>query len=126
MKLSTLFTFNAVVAVLFALGFLLMPESVLALYDVIADQTAIVMSRFFGGAVLGIGLLAWFAKNTEDSEARKAIVLAFFLSNLVGIAVSIHGQLTGEANQLGWSTVAIYILLAAGYGYFQFSKSKEA
>jgi len=36
------------------------------------------------------------------------------------------GQLAGIANALGWSTVAIYLLLALGFAYFQFMKPGTA
>jgi hypothetical protein len=32
----------------------------------------------------------------------------------------------GVENQLGWSTVAIYLLLAVGFGYFRFAKPVNA
>ena len=35
-------------------------------------------------------------------------------------------QLKGVVNSLGWSTVAIYLLLAIGFAYFQFTKPSEA
>jgi hypothetical protein len=35
-------------------------------------------------------------------------------------------QLKGLVNSLGWSTVAIYLLLAIGFAYFHFTKPSEA
>jgi len=35
-------------------------------------------------------------------------------------------QLKGVVNSLGWSTVAIYLLLALGFAYFHFAKPSEA
>ena len=40
-----------------------------------------------------------------------------------GIVVEAElGQLGGVVNTMGWSTVAIYLLLALGFAYFQFMK----
>jgi len=34
------------------------------------------------------------------------------------LVIALVGQLSGLFNALGWSTVAIYLLLGVGYGYF--------
>ena len=63
------------------------------------------------------------ARNAEASQARKAIVLALSIGYGIGFIVALIGQLGGVVNTLGWLTVAIYLLLALGFGYFQFTKS---
>ena len=50
------------------------------------------------------------------------MLLAYFLGIAIGFVVALLGQLSGMMNPLGWSTVAIYLLLALGYGDFQFVK----
>ena len=125
MKLSILFTINAVVATLFGLAFLIIPAPALAQYGLTADSVTAVMSRFFASALLGYGILAWYARNAEDSPARQAIVIAYFVSNVIGFVVALQTQFTTEVNQLGWLTVVIYLFFAVGYGYFQFAKPKE-
>lgn len=120
MKLSALFTINAIVALLFGLGFVLAPAATLAPYGVTTNEAGILVARLLGAAFLGFSMIAWFARNTEESAARRAIVLGLFLGFAAGFAVSLFGQFTGVVNALGWSTVGIYLLLALGYGYFQF------
>ncbi len=63
-----------------------------------------------------------FGGNTNDSTARRAIVLALFIGNAAGFVVALIGQINDVVGALGWSTVAIYLLLALGFGYFQFAK----
>jgi len=55
-------------------------------------------------------------------EVAKAVSLAFGIGCLVIIAV----QMSGEIGPLGWSTVALYAIFAAAYGYFGFVKGTEA
>jgi len=43
-----------------------------------------------------------------------------------GFVVALINQLSGLVNALGWSTVALYLLFALGYGYFQFKKPDTA
>ena len=72
--------------------------------------------------LIGFALLTWTARNAAASDALKAIVLALFVADGVGFIVALIGQLGNVVNQLGWSTVVIYLLLTLGWGYFQFSK----
>jgi hypothetical protein len=73
-----------------------------------------------------LGLLSWFVRKSGDSEAREAIILALFVGEALGFVVALYGQLSGVVNALGWSTVAVYLLLASGFGYFQFMKPSTA
>lgn len=122
MKLKTLMTINAIVAIVFGVAFVIVPTQAYSLYDITADEQLIYMGQLFGAALIGFALLTWMARNATDSDARKAIVLALFISNGIGFVVALIGQLGNVVNTLGWSTVAIYLLLALGFGYFQFFK----
>ncbi len=128
MKLSTLFIINAVVSALFGIAFVLVPGQVVSLYGVEATATLNYAGQLLGAAFVGFAVLTWSARNSNDSTARRAIVLALFIGNAAGFAVALIGQVDNVVGALGWSTVAIYLLLAIGYGYFQFTKPapKEA
>ena len=80
------------------------------------------MGRYFGVALLGMGLATWLARNTEPSQARNTINLGFFISYIPGFLVSLYGTLSGQMNAVGWLAVAVYLLLVIGFGYIQFSK----
>ena len=122
MKLSMLMVGNAALALLFALGFLLAPERMLSAYGAAGNAELVQMARFFGSAMLGYALLTWLARNVAESTARRAILLSLFLSFVIGLIVAVQGQVSGVVNSLGWLTVALYLVFALGYGYFQFVK----
>jgi len=123
MKLGTFMAIHAFVALVFGIGFVLAPASVLAPYGMVSmDAGAIFMSRLFGAALIQVGLLAWMARTVIDPAARRAVQRAYGGGLVVGFVVALTGQLAGVANALGWSTVAIYLLLALGYGYFLFAR----
>lgn len=122
MKLSTLFTINAIVAFVFGLAFVLVPETSISLYAITLSPGGVIITRLLGAAILGYSVLTWLSRNAEESEARQAIVLTMVISETIGFIVALLGQLSGVVNALGWSTVAIYLLLALGFGYFQFMK----
>jgi len=126
MKLSTMFIIYAVVSAIFGLTFVFVPETALALYGITLSPGGITIARLFGVALLEFAMLSWFVRDAGDSEARKAIILAIFFGEAVGFIVALFGQLSGVVNALGWSTVAIYLLLALGFGYFQFIKPSTA
>jgi hypothetical protein len=75
-------------------------------------------------AFIGFSVLTWLARNASDSDARRAIVLALIVSDGIGFIAALMAQLADVVNSLGWSTVAIYLLLALGFGYFQFVKQE--
>ncbi len=122
MKLSTLLTISAVVASVFGLAFVLVSGPLLSLYDITLNQAGTVVAQLFGAAIIGFAVLNWFSRNVEDSKARRAFVLGNLAADAVGFVMILLGQLAGVANALGWSSVAIYLLLALGFGYFQFMK----
>ena len=124
MKLKHLFTVHSVVALFHGGGFTLAPKLFMSLYGIsLADSEAIFVARLFGAALLIYCFVAWFARDAEDSVARRAIVLGFFLTGIVGAIVSLLGQLSGVMNALGWLVVGLYlVLVGGGYGYFYFIK----
>ena len=126
MKLGNLFAVNAVIAGLFGLAFVFAPAQLLAQYGLAVDAGFGLVAQLFGAALIGYAILTWQVRKTADSDARRAIVLALFISDGVAFVLALMAQLKGLVNSLGWSTVAIYLLLALGFAYFHFAKPSEA
>jgi hypothetical protein len=126
MKLSTFLSIVAVVAVLFGIAFVLAPVETLAPYGVVADRNTAIMGRFFGAALLTVGLIAWFARPITDSVGRRAILIGNLIGDVVGFIVALQGQLNGVTNALGWSTVVIYGVFALGFACFLFGARNSA
>ena len=120
MKASTMFTINAIVAVIFGVVFVVAPAWTLNLYGITSSDPLNYVGQLFGASLLGFAILTFLARNAPASPTRSAIVLALFVSEAIGFVLSLIAQLKGFANALGWSTVAIYLLLALGFGYVQF------
>ncbi len=123
MNLKNLLMINAILAWLFGLAFVLMPADTLGIYGlIILPVASILMARLFGGALLGLGTISWFAQSSGDSDARSAILLGFIVADGVGFFIAFMAQLDGVVNNFGWSTVAIYLLIGLGFAYYRFSK----
>jgi putative effector of murein hydrolase len=113
---------NAILAAVFGVGFVFWPGQVLAQYG----QALEYLGQLVGAALIAFAVLTWSARNTPDSVARRAILLSMFIGDAIGFVVALIAQLGGVENELGWSTVAIYLLLAVGFGYFRFAKRADA
>ena len=122
MKLSTLMIINTTVAAVFGLAFIIAPAPALSLYGVTPNPELNFVAQLFGATLVAFAILTWSARNLPPSEARKSIVLALFVGDGIGFIVALIAQLGGVVNLLGWSTVAIYLILSLGFGYFRFFK----
>ena len=122
MKTNTFFQVAAVLAGLFGLAFLLAPVQTMSMYGVTLDPSGQFIGRYLGSAFLGVAITTWFARNNQGSEAFRAVLLGNFVLSLTGFIVALFDVFTGIGNALVWSTVVIYLLLGAGFGYFYFKK----
>ncbi len=124
MKLSTLFIITAVVALIYGVAFIVVPNSAMGLYGITLDLGAQFLGRYLGAAFLGFAALAWLTRNAETSQARRAVVVSFFVATVLGLLVAIYDKFAGAGNALVWLNVVIYLLLAVGFGYFTFMKTE--
>ena len=122
MKLKVLLIITAIVSIVFGVVFVFIPAQLYSLYGIESGAGLNYMGQLFGAALIALGLISWQSRNATDSDARKAIILAFFIADGIGFVVALIGQLNEVVGSLGWLTVAIYFLLALGFAYFQFSK----
>ena len=119
MKLRTFLTIVAVIALLYAIGLLLMPTFMATTYGMGTSASEILLARFFGVQMLMVGLITWLAKDLTDASVRP-IITGSLIGDFVGAVVALMGTLNGVMNAVGWSAVAIYLLIALGFAYFQF------
>lgn len=122
MRLSTLLLIGGVLALVFGLGFLLVPRPMLTLYGIPTDPSIVMMSRFFGAALVQLGLVLYLIRDVGDLRTQRGVVIGSFIGSVAGLVVALTGQFWGLVNQLGWSTVAIYGLLTLGYGSIMFGR----
>ncbi|HLS56486.1 MAG TPA: hypothetical protein VK052_10440 [Zeimonas sp.] len=126
MKVSSYLAISGVVAILFGLGFLLAPQAALPVYGVPAEPHNLMQTRYFGGAMVWVGLVAWLARKVRDGEALRALLQAGVVGNAVGALISIWAALSGLQNAMAWSSVLIYTLFLLGALYFLASPARIA
>ena len=122
MKLKTILVINAIILGLFGLASLLAPEASATPYGLTLDLVAKHNVQNLGAFYLGLAVLSWMARKVTDTNALRAILLTFFISYNIAMIIAIIDILSGLGNALGWSSVALYLLLLLGFGYYLFVK----
>jgi len=115
MKIGTLLAVNAVISTLFGLGFVLAPAQSLLPYGVELPPAGLIITRLFGAALLGYGMITWLLRRTQDAAVLRSLALSLAVADALGTLISLWGVAAGYTNALGWSTVAIYALLCIGF-----------
>jgi hypothetical protein len=111
MKREIFLAIAGIVAAVFGLSFLFAPDVSLRTYGVPTDPHNLMQSRYFGSALLALGVLWFLARDTQDPIAIRAMLVAALVGNIVGgvISASAVGNLQ---NNMAWLSVAIYGALA--------------
>jgi hypothetical protein len=122
MKLNILLVINAILLGFFGLASLLAPEASATPYGLTLDPLSKHLNQLLGAFFLGLAVLSWMSRKVTDSNAQRAILLAFFISYSISMIISIIDILSGLGNALGWSSVVLYLLLLIGFGYYLFVK----
>ena len=125
MNLRMLFTINVPISICFGATCLLAPEWLISLYGGDLTSEGAYMTRLAGAAYLGFGALAFQARASKSTEFLLALALALFIQDSIGAIVPLYAQIASQLNALGWTTVALYSILALGYGYFRFLKPES-
>jgi len=125
MKLKTLLIIKAIVCLCLGIPILLIPNFVYSIFGATLAAGGVFAAREYGASMIGNLMLTWFARNSQESEARWAIILALFVYDAMGFVVTLIAILTNALNSLGWLIVVLYLFLALGFGYFLLPQRKQ-
>ena len=123
---KTFLAIIGIVAVLYGLGFLLIPEPFNALYGIPPEPHTTLYTRLFGSALVGVGVVEWLAKDFRDWDAVRAVLIANVPLTAIGGLVVLYAVLTGLANALAWTSVLVYALILIGSLYCLMQGEKKA
>jgi hypothetical protein len=126
MKFKSLMIIKAVVCLGFGPLLLFLPAQLLTLLGTAYGPGAALTAREYGAALMGNLMLTWFARETEKSLARKAIILHLFVYDAIALIATLMIQLSGGLNFLGWGIVFVYLFFTVGFGYFLSQEVKMA
>ena len=126
MKLSYVFTYQAVVAILFGLSGLVVPTTLGDMYGASLDKLAQTLAQYFGAAFITIGLIAWFMRNAPESSERLWVVRSLAAGALLGLIPDVLAITNNLVNQLGWLNVVLGLISTIGFGYYGFMKTSTS
>jgi hypothetical protein len=115
---------SGVVYAIFGIIFLVAPNLVLVPLGGMSMEQATEQS--LGALLIGSAVLLWFARDVQDGQAIRAIVLGNLVANALVFVVSAEQQFLGVWNTPGWALVAISLLLTIGFAYFLIRRPSEA
>lgn len=118
MSLKNLMIIKAVVCLGFGILLLAIPDTLLSIFGTTLGAGGMFTAREYGSSLFGNLFLCWFARNSEESDARKAIILGLFVYDLIAFVMTTITVIAGVLNPLGWSIVLVYLFFTLGFGYF--------
>ncbi len=118
MKFKTLMIIKAVVCIGLGIPILIVPKFFYSLFGVSLDSAGVIPAWEYGASLMGNFFLTWFARKSEESIARRALIVGMTVYNTIGFVVMLIAVINGSANLLGWSAVALYLFFALGFGFF--------
>jgi hypothetical protein len=120
--MKTLFSVTMIVELVFALGFMAVPDTLMGTFGASLDPVGIALSRIFGAALLAFVTLAYYARRSESMDFQKGAVRSLFVYWLFSTVFMLFAQLAGLFNPMGWSTVVMHLGFLIWTGVFAFRK----
>ena len=105
LNLNTFLLISAIVALIFGLGFVLLPGVMFSIYGIASAPASFLGFRLFGSALIVIGLLTWFLRDSTNWEAVRALLLSVAIGNVVGLLLVFFATINGTLSAMGWTAV---------------------
>ncbi len=126
MTLMNMLAVNTLSATVFGIAFVLFPAQIMSFYEATLPPQGLVVAQLLGAVLIGVGILTWRARLLAESDTQLVIVPGLLVGNGISVLVLFLMQMRGPATLYGWLTTLLYVLLAAGYGYFYFGRSGQS
>lgn len=118
MSFKSLMIIKAIVCLTFGILLLAIPDMLISIFGATLSAGGMFTAREYASALFGNFFLCWFARNSEESNPRRAIILALFVYDLIAFVMTTITVISGLLNPLGWAIVLIYLFFSIGFGYF--------
>lgn len=126
MSYRIMFVISALIAFLAGLAFLIVPERALGLFGTTEKYVStLLLARFFGTAMVALGLILWFAKDAE-AGVQRGMGIALIIGAAAGLIVTFLGTFSSSAviRSNGWIAMLVYLLAGLGFAYLVFMKPR--
>ena len=109
---------KALVCLVFGILLLAIPDKLLSIFAATLNDGGMFTAREYASSLFGNLFLCWFAKNAVESDARRAIIIALFVYDLIAFIMTTITVISDVLNPLAWSIVFVYFFFTLGFGYF--------
>lgn len=113
--LKAAFVVHFVVALVFGLGYLIVPAMVGNIFGYDATDPA---WRIVGAAMIGFGMSSWWGYRATSWEEVRIIVEAEVVWTLLAAIAAAWAVMTNALPPIGWLMVAIFLIFAVAFGYY--------
>jgi hypothetical protein len=121
MTIRNFFIVSAVIILLSGVVSVLFPQLMFDAWGTESNQAGLIITQLSGALEIGLGLILWLSRNEGVSKARRAIIFGGFTTySLFFIIMLIN--ISGVSSAAVWANIALYLLLALGFGFFAFLK----
>ena len=122
MSYRIMFVLSALIAFAAGAAFLIVPSILIKQFGVDDYASTQMVARFFGTALLALGLVLWFAKDVPDGSAQKGMGIALLVGAVAGLVVTLVGSVGGALRTNAWIAMLIYAVTGLGFAYLVFLK----
>jgi hypothetical protein len=110
-KLNLMFTISAIILFFLGLGLTFMTSFIHGMIGLEPNPASLHFAKATGGALLGLAVLTWLARNSGPSKTRDALTLGLTLVFLLESIEYVRAILTGSLQTIGWVFASMWILL---------------
>lgn len=118
--LKNLFLFHFIVAIVFGLTYLLIPETFASIVQWPLRETF--PYRLLGAALMGFGVSSWLAFKNQLWESVKIVVVMEIVWCGLGTLVMLWGMFTQGLPAIGWLNTALMAFFTVTFGYYLISE----
>ncbi len=116
---------QGILLIILGISMVLMVPKFFPLYGLELNLAGAMFGRWCGAAFIGIGIISFSLSSMALNDSFKGVLDGLFVFNVIGLGVTLFGQMQGTPNILGWTAVAVWLVLTAGMGYFRFLHKSE-
>lgn len=122
MRAKALLVSSAVIALIVGLVFIALRNTAMGIAGAMG---AGLIAQILGANFIGFAVLNFFSRNLPDGDGLRAVLLANFTSNVLGLLITLGYWLTSGLNIYGWIVAAIYLILTLAFGYTLVARPRE-
>ncbi len=115
MKFKAISSFAAVLTMLNAFFFLVLPEFSLSLLQHPTNAIGLLNTRLAGACALGLGAMTWFSRHSKSGEVQRVVYAGNLSAFGTIVLVDLYGLWVHAVNQLGWLIFVIDLLILMGF-----------